>query len=76
MDWKEILKDEDPDLYIYLQEVLNKVRKYEHIYKKAPNPARAQLWIAIAILYKELKSKKRNNENIDEKVIQTLSEKF
>lgn len=51
MGWK---KDLDPVLRDYLNSLLKEVEKYKHIYEKADDPGRAQIWIALAILYRKL----------------------
>lgn len=38
-----------------LNELLNLIVKYQHIYDKAKNPAYAQLWLAVLEIYKRQK---------------------
>jgi len=71
MDWKDLLKEKDPNLFLALQSLLEEVKEYKDIYLKAKNPSIAQLWIALAILYKK-HSKKKKKETIPK----DLEEKF
>lgn len=51
MDWKDNL---DPILKDFLESLLKEVKKYEDAYKNSDNPARSQIWVALALIYRKL----------------------
>ncbi|MGB9674832.1 MAG: hypothetical protein ACPLX8_01740 [Nanopusillaceae archaeon] len=53
MDWKDNL---DPVLRDFLKSLLEEVKKYKEVYMNSDDPARAQIWIALAILYRKILS--------------------
>ena len=76
MGWKKLLEEKDPELYLLLVELIKETHKYREIYRKAKDPAKAQLWLALALLYKKIKEKKKNGDKITEEVVKELEEKF
>ncbi len=63
MDWKDNL---DPVLKDFLKSLLSEVKKYREIYIKAEDPANAQIWVALAILYRKLLSIESKINEIEE----------
>ncbi|BBL45914.1 hypothetical protein MJ1_0779 [Nanobdella aerobiophila] len=64
MDWKDNL---DPILKDFLKALLSETKEYKDIYIKSEDPAKAQIWIALALLYRKyisLESKINELENI------------
>jgi len=76
VDWRELLREKDPELYLILSQLVNEIKKYKEVYSKAKNPALAQIWIALAIIYKKIYEKKENNEDNLDEIIDELAEKL
>ena len=72
MDWKE---DLDPILKDYLNQLLKEVLKYK-AYKKAFDVGRAQIWVALALLYREIILLKSTIEEIKSKLHNEDKEKL
>ncbi|MEM0379239.1 MAG: hypothetical protein QW038_02555 [Nanopusillaceae archaeon] len=51
MSWK---KDLDPVIRDFLNTLLKEVEEHKNAYLKAEDPATAQIWTAIAIIYRKL----------------------
>ena len=51
MDWKTEL---DPVVQEYLNELLKEVIEHRKAYMKARDSSKAQIWVALALLYREV----------------------
>ena len=51
MDWKT---DLDPILQEYLNDLLKEVVKYRKAYSKSRDVGKSQIWVALALLYREI----------------------
>ncbi len=72
MGWKSLLREKDPELYLELIELIKETEKYKDIILQAPDPSKAQIWVALALLSKKLnekRKKEKKSENIDVKEI-------
>ncbi|HIP66868.1 MAG TPA: hypothetical protein EYH09_01975 [Candidatus Nanopusillus sp.] len=65
MDWKTNL---DPLIRDYLNQLLKEVIKYRAAYSKAKDISKAQIWVALALLYREIILIKSAIEEIREKL--------
>jgi len=65
MDWKTSL---DPLIKDYLDQLLREVIKYRVAYSKAKDISKAQIWVALALLYREINLLKSTIEEIKEKL--------
>ena len=65
MDWKTNL---DPLIKDYLDQLLREVIKYRVAYSKAKDISKAQIWVALALLYREINLLKSTIEEIKEKL--------
>lgn len=65
MDWKTNL---DPLIKDYLDQLLKEVIKYRTAYSKATDISKAQIWVALALLYREINLLKSTIEEIREKL--------
>ena len=65
MDWKTNL---DPLIRDYLNQLLKEVIKYRAAYSKAKDISKAQIWVALALLYRGIILIKSAIEEIREKL--------
>ena len=65
MDWRTSL---DPLIKDYLDQLLREVIKYRVAYSKAKDISKAQIWVALALLYREINLLKSTIEEIKEKL--------
>lgn len=71
-DWRD---DLDQELVRKLEKLLKRTKTYEKAYKRADNPAMAQLWVAVAEMFYQMertnariRSLERKQEQLLEKV--------
>jgi len=65
MGWKSEL---DPVIKDYLNNLLKEVSKYKEAYSKANDIGRAQIWVALAILYRKITALEAAINEIKEKL--------
>ena len=61
MDWKKNL---DPVIKDYLNDLLKKVLEEKKAYSQARDVSKAQIWVALALLYREISLIKSEIEEI------------
>ncbi|MEM4511200.1 MAG: hypothetical protein QXD25_00070 [Nanopusillaceae archaeon] len=65
MSWKKNL---DPIIRDFLNTLLREVEEYKDSYLKAEDPATAQIWTALAIIYRKLSYIESEIHKIHEKI--------
>jgi len=73
MSWRD---DLDPVLKDFLISLLREVQKNKEAYMKAEDPAIAQIWVALAILYRKILLLEREIEEIKEKLFEDVKNKL
>jgi len=73
MNWRDEL---DPVLKDFLISLLKEVQKNKDAYLKAEDPAIAQIWVALAILYRKILLLEREIEEIKERLSDDLKNKL
>ena len=71
-DWRAKL---DPVLREYLDHLISETSQQKKAYSHAKNTSNAQLWVALAIIYRENELLYKENKSIKEMVL-TLNQKY